>query len=112
METKEDIYTFDELLIHLKGLDIVQRSSEWEDDIPSEIWENHFNENYTDIANGLRVSKEKWYETSVSIIRIADRFLGISFISDMHGSSDIIDFNRTIGFFEAKEVQTTTYKEI
>ena len=102
---------FDELLAKLKALKITQTHFDWAEDIPEDIWKEYFDGNFKVVKRNLRVDKHRWYETSISVIKIFDRFLGIRHVSDMFSETmDVEDCYHTLEFFEMKEVQTITYE--
>jgi len=95
----------------LTSLEDIEQKNHWTEDIPSEIWEKHFKDNYTVLKRGLDVDKHRWYETSTTVIKIYDRILGINFISDTFSEgTEISDCYSKISFFEMEEVKTITYK--
>jgi hypothetical protein len=101
---------FDELLEKLNKLEISQNSCCWEECIPNDIWIEYFQNNYKSITSGLNIDKHRWYETSIAVICIYDRFLGIEHISDLFSeNSSCEDCCVTIRFFEMREVQSVTY---
>lgn len=101
---------FDELLDKLNNLKIIQENGDWYENIPDDIWMEHFNKNFKEICSGLNVDTHRWYETSIAVIKIYDRFLGIQYITNMFSeSSTYSDCYVTMKFFEMKEVQVTSY---
>ena len=101
---------FDELLEKLQSLNITQTKSDWAEILPDEIWKEYFEGNFTEIAFNLDIDTHRWYETSVSVIKIYDRFLGIKYITNMFSESqDYEDCYVTMEFYEMKETQITTY---
>lgn len=104
---------FDELLNKLKELSIIQTQSDWAENLPEDIWKNYFEANFSEIKKNLDVDKHRWYETSTSVIKIYDRFLGINFITDLFSESgDYESCYHQIWFGEMKKVQTITYEPI
>jgi hypothetical protein len=97
---------FDELLEKLNGLKIIQKSIDWQEDIPEDI----FNDTFNLVDSELDVDKHRWYETSVEVYKVFDRFLGVQSITDVFSEqSEVGDMYHTIKFFEMKPIQTTTY---
>jgi len=104
---------FDELLEKLNGLNIIQFSFDWAEDIPEELWEEYFENKYECVVTGLEVDKHRWYETSVTVIKINGRFMGIRSITDVFSEQMMCsDCYETIQFFEMKEISTITYQKI
>lgn len=104
---------FDELLVKLDGLKLLQKSTDWALDIPHDIWSEYFDGDFKEVDSFLYVDKHRWYETSVSVVKIFNRYLGIRFITDLFSEqSDISDIDYTIKFFEMKPVTKITYERI
>lgn len=104
---------FNELLEKLNGLKIIQKSMDWAECLPEEIWNEHFKGNFIQIKSGLDPDTHRWYETSISVISIYDKLLGITHISNLFSeSSSCEDCFVTIDFFEMKEVQIISYKRV
>jgi hypothetical protein len=103
---------FDELLNKLIEAKITQRNYDWEGDIPEEIYKKYFLvQPYSIVAEGLDVSKHRWYETSTTVVRIFGRFLGIHRVTQLYSEMMMWeDCYHTIEFFEMEEVRTVTYK--
>ena len=65
------------------------------------------------LEEGLSVDKHRWYETSVSVYLVGDRFLGVRGISNCYSeSSSAEDCCDTAEAFEMKEVKTVTYEKL
>ena len=108
---EEKIEKFDELLSILKELNITQKKSTWEDEIPEDIWNEHFENNHKAVATGISISTHRWYETSIEVIEIYGRFLGIRFISNVFSESmDYEDCYETIEFMEMEAIREITFK--
>lgn len=104
---------FEELLTKLSELNITQTKSDWAENLPEDIWKEYFFGKYDEVAYGLEVDTHRWYETSIDVIKIYDRFLGIRYITNMFSESqDWEDCYVTIEFMEMKEVQITSYKPL
>jgi len=102
---------FNELLAKLKELKITQKSSDWSEDLPNDIWEEYFKGNFKQIKHSLDVDTHRWYETSLTVIKIFDKFLGIRYISNMFSESqDYEDCYVEIGFYEMEEVKVVSYE--
>lgn len=102
---------FNKLLEQLQGLEIVQTSIDWAENLPEQIWNDHFRENFKEIKNGLDVDKRRHYETSISVIEIYDKLLGIKHITGVYSeNSSCEDCYVTLEFFEMEEVIIKSYK--
>lgn len=102
---------FYELIEKLNALKIIQKSMDWSENIPSEIWDEYFSKNHADVKYGLDVDTHRWYETSITVISIYGKLLGIRHISNLFSESSMCeDCFVTIHFFEMKEVQVTSYE--
>lgn len=102
-----------ELLEKLESLEIIQKSIDWAENIPDEIWKDYFENNYKMLKSDLEVDKHRWYETSISVIEIYDNLLGIKHISNLYSeSSSCEDCDVVIEFFTMKEVVDVTYKRL
>lgn len=102
---------FNELLTKLKKLEIIQFSGDWAENLPDDIWEEYFNENFEEVKKGLDVDEHRWYETSITVIKIFGRFLGIRHITNMYSAQqDFEDCYEKIKFMEMKEVPSITYE--
>ncbi len=101
---------FNELIEQLQGLKIVQTSMDWAENLPDQIWNEHFNGNFHTLKNGLDVDQRRHYETSISVIEVYGKPLGIRHITNLYSeSSSCEDCYVTIEFFEMKEVSVITY---
>jgi len=68
---------------------------------------------YNTVASGLLVDTHRWYETSVTVIKVFDVLLGIRHISNVFSESmGYSDCYVNLEFTEMKEVKTVTYKPI
>ena len=104
---------FDELLTKLKGLKIIQTAGEWDENIPIDIWDQHFDENHKELKGGLDIQTHRWYETSIIVIEIYEGLLGIRCASNMFSENqEWEDCCVRIEFMEMKEVSIISYEEI
>ena len=105
---------FDELLKTLNELKITQKSMDWLEDLPNDIWEEYFKTNEIKcIKSDLDVDKHRWYETSITVYKYQDRFFGVRSVTNVFSEqSEVEDMFHTLKFFEMKEVITITYKKI
>jgi len=102
---------FDELLAKLKKLNIIQKYGTWEEALPEDIYNEYFRNNCSEIKCGLDVETHRWYETSMVVVKIFDRFLGIRYASNVF--SEMQDWEScyvTIEFHEMEEIKVISYK--
>lgn len=104
---------FDELLKQLNELEIEQEQMEWSENIPEEIWNEHFANKCAQLESDLDVDKHRWYETSISVVEVYDRIMGVKHVSDIFSESmSCKDCGHTLEFFEMEPVNTITYSRI
>lgn len=104
---------FDELLKTLKELNITQEEMDWAECLPNDIWDAHFKENFKSLATNMDVDTRRHYESSVSVIEIYGKLLGIRHISNLFSeSSSCEDCCVDLDFFEMKEVKVTSYEKV
>lgn len=104
---------FKELLSKLNELSIIQKSGDWSEDLPIDIWNDYFKGNFKEVKHNLDIDTHRWYETSTVVIKIYDRLLGINYITNVFSeSTEREDCYHTISFFEMKEVTEISYKEL
>jgi len=104
---------FSELLEKLNSLKIIQKSMDWAECIPDEIWDQYLKDNFKELKSGINPDTHRWYETTISVIKIYDRMLGIRHISNLFSeSSDCEDCYVKIEFFEMREVMAVSYEII
>lgn len=102
----------EKLLEKLNELKITQKSGDWTEDLPEDIWENYFKDQFKTVAHGLEVDTHRWYETSISVIEMKGKYIGIEFISNMFSeSSEWEDCCVTIKFHEMEEFTTKGYRK-
>ena len=100
---------FDELLEKLNGLKILQKNIDWEEDIPEDLYNEYFTD-YDLVDELLNIKKHRWYETSISVLKINDQFLGVKHVSDLKSESmEVEDCFVHLKFMEMKAVETITY---
>jgi len=100
-----------ELIEELNALEITQTSGEWEENIPEDIWSKYFEDKYEVVCYDLDVDTRRWYETSVTVLKFEDGFMGIRYITNMFSESqDWQDCYHTILFFEMEEFVTTSFR--
>jgi hypothetical protein len=104
---------FNELLEKLNGLKLIQKQMDWAECLPEEIWNEHFKDNFKKLKSGLNPDAYRWYETSISVISIYDKLLGIKHITNLFSeSSSCEDCYVKIEFFEMKEVTVISYNRV
>lgn len=104
---------FDELFIKLESLNIIQTRMDWGENIPNELWYKYFKDNFKEIAYNLYVSTHRWYETSIMVIEIYDKLLGISLVSNVFSESmDVEDCYHHLAFMKMAPIQSITYKKL
>ena len=108
---------FNELLEELNKQKITQTQGGWEDNIPDDIWEEYFtsnnSNNYRTIITKLTPDTHRWYEISTTVIKIFDRYLGITFISNLFSESTMYEYCCiNLEFGEMKIVESITYEPI
>ena len=106
---------FNDLLEKLNNLRIIQKSIDWEECLPEEIWNEYFKGKCKELTSRLDVDTHRWYETSISVINIydCDKLLGIRHITNLFSeSSSCEDCYVTLKFFEMREITITSYEII
>ena len=104
---------FNELVEKLNSLKITQKSIDWKECIPDDIWSKCFSGNFKEVKRGLCVDTHRWYETSISVIEIYERFLGIRHITNLFSEQmECEDCYVTIEFFEMEEIKVVSYKRL
>lgn len=113
MESIENTKKFNELLVKLKGLNIIQTKGGWAENLPHDIWEQHFKNNFKEVEHYLDVDTHRWHETSITVIEVYGKFLGVRYITNMFSErQDYEDCHVQLEFFEMKQVQTVSYTEV
>lgn len=103
---------FDALLAQLKGCTEFESRHDFLEVLPESIAEEHFKseENYKIVAEGLDVDKHRWYETSITVIEIYGRLLGVRLVTDLFSESmSYSDVGWEPAFFEMVQVQVVSY---
>ena len=99
-----------EVIHKLNELNITQTKGDWTENIPEDIWNTWFKDNFKELSSGLEVDTHRWYETSISVIAINNVFLGIKFITNMFSESQgYDDCCVQMRFYYMKEVKVITY---
>lgn len=101
---------FNELLAKLQALEIIQTEGDWAENLPQEIWEEHFINNFKELDRNLKPDTRRHYEISTSVLSIYGGLLGITYITNLFSEiSSYDDCYVTIEFEQMKEIQTVTY---
>lgn len=99
------------LIQKLNNLQIHQTKSEWEDNIPDDIYREYFFGNYETIDSNIDVDTHRWYETSIEVLKFEEGLLGVRYITNMFSESqDYEDCYHHLQFFEMEEFTTITYR--
>ncbi|MFT3994772.1 MAG: hypothetical protein QM660_10720 [Dysgonomonas sp.] len=102
---------FEELLNKLKESNLFQRSYDWIEDVPLDIYNEYLKDNYKEVATELDVDKHRWYETSIVVIEIFGQYIGIRRISNMYSEmGDLDDICWSYKFLKMEQIQTVSYK--
>lgn len=100
-----------ELVQKLNDLEITQTRGEWAENIPDDFYKEHLEGKYEEVAYDLDVDTHRWYETSTTVIKIGDSFIGVEYITNMFSESqDYEDCCHTITFYEMEEFVTTSFR--
>lgn len=104
---------FNELLEKLKYLSIEQKESDWAENLPEDIWNEHFKGKFKPLKLGFDIDRHRWYETSVTVVEVYGKPLGIRSITNVFSeSSSVEDCSFTLEFFEMKEVSVISYEAV
>ena|SRR5688572_10781869 len=104
--------TLSEIVKLLNELKIIQKKMDWAESLPDNVWKEHFFEQYEEVKHNLDVDTHRWYETSVTVIKINDGLMGIRHITNMFSEqSDPEDIYFTMEFFEMEPVTVISYQE-
>lgn len=101
-----------ELVDKLNNLKILQKSIDWVEDIPEDIWKEYFE--FSDrLDMELDVDKRRHYKLSTDVYKINDKYLGVRRISNLYSEmSSCEDIYWTLQFFEMKQIKRITYEKI
>lgn len=104
---------FNKLLELLRGLNLIQTSVDWAESLPKEIWHEYFKGNFKELARNLELDQRRHYETSISVIEIYGKPLGIRHITNLYSeTSSCMDIYYRIEFFEMVETTIISYKRV
>jgi hypothetical protein len=102
-----------ELILKLNDLKITQTSSDWEEDVPEDIYNEYLDGAYTELAYDLDVDTHRWYETSITVLDFSGFFIGVRYITNMFSESqDYEDCYHHLEFFEMEEFTKISYKKV
>ena len=83
----------------------------WVEDLPEDIYNEYIDGNYKEVVCGLSVDTHRWYETSISVIKVDGFFIGVRHITNVFSESlGASDCGESVEFFRMIEVETVTYK--
>jgi predicted restriction endonuclease len=98
-----------EIIEELNNLKIIQKSIDFEEDLPEEIYEKYFNQK--PLKTELDIDKHRWYETGESVWKTEKGLLGVRSVTNIYSeNSSVEDMFWELMFFEMEEVQTISYK--
>lgn len=105
---------FDELLKKLNESNVECSSCDAEENIPSEIFSDYFNnKQYKVVAHGLDADEHRWYHLSTTVIEIFGRYLGIRHVSSLNSEEmTASDCSCSCKFFEMEKIPSFTYKKL
>lgn len=106
--------TVKELAKYLNDEKIESTSMDWTESIPEDMWLEVFVPlDYTTVDSGLDVDTRRWYETSVTVIKVLDGFLGIRNVTNIFSESmSVSDASVTMEFYVMEEVPSISYKVV
>lgn len=94
---------FDKMLKELNTMDIQQTTEYWLDSIPYNIRKKYFNNEIKVMKTGVCKRSNPLYTTSIEVIDMNGRYLGVHHISNKHHlSMSYKKFNESLDFFETK----------
>lgn len=103
---------FETLLNILNELKIVQKSMDWLNDIPYEVYHEYFELNDCDIIDNTYQERHRHHELSTVVFKILDRFVGVECVTDLYSEqSEVIDIYHTLKFFEMEPITITSYRK-
>lgn len=108
------IATFDQLLEKLNSLKIIQKSFDWLEDLPDDLYEQYF-ENIYICADELDIERHRWYETCIQVFEIPvgeiNRYLGVRYLNNSYSESQMIeDCSHELEFFEMNRTLIPRYE--
>lgn len=111
-KTNANSTKFNKLLKTLQGKWIHQQTYGWAENIPDDIWNEYFKgKSLLKVATEIDRDIHRWYETSITVIKIFGKFLGIREITMLYSEPQSYEeCFHYLKFYEMKEVQTVTYE--
>ena len=98
-----------ELIEHLNGLKIIQKSIDFEEDLPNDIYEKYFSGR--PLETEMDIDKHRWYETGISVWETEKGLLGVRSVTNIYSeNSSVEDMFWELMFFEIESFVTTSYK--
>ena len=102
-----------ELIEKLNDLKILQTTYAFEEVIPKEIWDEYFEGKYEAVDWDLDVDTHRWYETSITVLKFDEGFMGVRFITNMFSElQDYQDCYHHLEFLEMEEYSTVSYRTV
>lgn len=103
--------TFDDILQKFTSLNLLQKSIDWEEDLPEELYD--LLDEMVVVADNLNIDKHRWYETCITVFQYGGRFMGVEHICDSYSENqEIADCFHHLKFFEMKQQKIETYTYI
>jgi len=100
----------EEIIKELNNLKILQKSGEWVEDLPEELYEKYFKRNCID--EEIDIEKHRWYETSISVYDTSKGLIGVRHASQLYSESSMWeDLGYTIKFFEMESFEIITFRK-
>ena len=99
------------IIQQLNNLKINCKSIEWMEDIPPNIYEEHFDK-CKFLAEQTRTNKHRWFETSLDVVELPNGLiLGVSYVSGVYSESmGVEDCYVQMIFMEMKAVASVSYE--
>lgn len=104
---------YKEFLEKLEASNIDQKTSEFTEDMPDELYELWESFDPGIVESDLEIEKHRWYEISTSVYEVDGNYFGVRGATQMYSESSMwSDLFVTWEVFEMKPIQTTTYVSI
>lgn len=104
---------FKEFLQKLQSLQLEQTTSEYEEQLPDDIYEIWESFDPQVVESDLDIDKHRWYEISTIAYQFGDNYLGVRGATQMYSEqSSWSDLCVDWEVFEMKTIQITTYEPI
>ena len=99
-----------EIIDYLNSLEIVQESTEYLEDLPSEVYDKYFRNSFL-FDREILIEKFTCCETSIDVWHTEEGIIGVRYVSKMYNeSSEMIDIYHTLEFFEMEEFTKVSYR--